>query len=351
MLKHNIKIIVVGLFLVFGMVLAYSFFGTKQEIIADESLRVEEPELPGFKVQSQKTANVQVVNPINMSEQQIESSLESKLIDQPVARFREGLMSDTDTNKETVSGFDGQAVAKVVELESMSVIGEELLKVPVEPIAKVLGEPVIPQVSEIADAQSVSPFRDDAIKRFDVDSKSISKGAEFLSFEVANKSEDITYEASEGAPVEQESDVELIPDTSEFLNFNLAEAKPEQGMVLVEGDQLIVDDINQSITANGLIGAEGEQAENAPAVISINKTSVFSLPEVDQSLMQGDSEISQQYRQTMTKLVSINARLREADEENANLKVQFEMSVDNNRQLAQIIRDIDDQIKSFTLTN
>ena len=349
MLKHNIKIIVVGLFLVFGMVLAYSFFGAKQEIISDESLRVEEPELPGFKVQSQKTANAQVVNPINMSEQQIESSLESKLIDQPVARFREGLMADTA--KETVSGFDGQAVAQVVELEPMSVIGEESLKVPVEPIAKVLDEPVIPQVSEIVGAQSVSPFRDDAIKRFDVDSKSISKSAEFLSFEVANKPEEVVYEASESMLVEQESDVELIPDRSEFLNLNLAEVKHEQEMVLVEGDQLIVDDINQSITANDLIGAEVEQVEVAPAVISINKTSVFSLPEVDQSLMQGDSEVSQQYRQTMTKLVSINARLREADEENANLKAQFEMSVDNNRQLAQIIRDIDDQIKSFTLTN
>ena len=81
------------------------------------------------------------------------------------------------------------------------------------------------------------------------------------------------------------------------------------------------------------------------------EASGFVMPKVDPELMQGDSEISKQYRETMNKIISINAKLRDADTENAELQVQFEMAVDQNRQLAQIIRDIDTQIKALTITN
>ena len=136
------------------------------------------------------------------------------------------------------------------------------------------------------------------------------------------------------------------------MDLNLNDVKPAPEMVLVEGDQLIVDDINQALVSFDVGKAEIDEKVDPKVVATAQvKPSVFAAPDVDEALMEGDSEISKQYRATMAKLISINAKLRTADEENTQLQRQFEMSVMNNQQLAQIIRDIDDQIKTFTSTN
>ena len=302
MFKRNIKIILAGIVSLALVFLAYGLLNDRPEIISDDSLRIEEPDAPKLSANFEIKSNVANMP---LSDQQIKSSLESKLIDQPVAIYREDLARADYVSPDEVS--EGASSMKLVELKGAS----EKQKV------ESATEPKVALRSE-------------------------------LSFEAPEQVEGVAvFEAAADEPLaeyEQESDVEIIPESSDFLDLNLVETKPDQGMVLVEGDQLIVDDINQLIV-------KGEKGFGVKVESQTLKRSSAIEPEIDEELMQGDSEISKQYRQTMTKLISINAKLRAADEENVYLQQQFEMSVFNNQQLAQIIRDIDDQIKAFTLTN
>jgi hypothetical protein len=345
MFKRNIKIILVGLFSLILMVLAYSLLGNSPEIISDESLRIEEPAAPSMKAEIEiDSGNAVTLSP--MSDSQIESSLESKLIDQPVANYREDLMA----NSEKISPV-------VIPVGDTRMGGAEA--------SSILEQNGIPKTNvadnSVLDAQMVatdleSPFRDDAIKRFELNNKRSEGEDSFLSFELKDEAKDVVaYEVDivkQADQFEQKSDVAIIPDQTEFLDLNLSEVKPSNGMVLVEGDQLIVDDINQALIGYDVEDTEVIEKNDAEVSVAPQPmASVFSAPDVDDALMQGDSEISKQYRETMAKLISINAKLRTADEENTQLQRQFEMSVMNNQQLAQIIRDIDDQIKTFTSTN
>ena len=333
MLKSNIKIILSGLFLIVLLGLAYSMFRGTPEIISDESMRVEEPELPGMLGNQPKLVTLGESTTDTLSTSQIESSLESKLIDQPVASYR----SDLKAERKEPEGFE--VIAEYGAVKSSAE-------------AKVVTE---------------SPFKSDAIKRFETDDKPVAALEALQDFEIeqANSNESIAIEAQEervkgeaailadSQVPEEKSDVAIIADDSDFIDLNLVEAEPATEAVLVEGDQLILDDINQTLISSDLNEDAGIKEADSTVVVAdeSSKVSVFTLPEVDQDLMQGDNEISQQYRQTMTKLISINAKLRAADEENEYLQNQFDMAVANNRQLAQIIRDIDIQIKSFTSTN
>lgn len=315
MFKRNIKIILVGLFSLILMVLAYGLLGNNSEIISDESLRIEEPAEPSMKADFEIESD-DANTPVLMSDSQIKSSLESKLIDRPVANYREDLLANSEAS----------APAVISEVETPTALTE------IE-----------------------SPFRNDAIERFEMNNKRAEGDDSFLSFELKAEAKVTqpqvldTTTSGEVAQFEQESDVSIIPDQTEFLDLNLTETKTAPEMVLVEGDQLIVDDINQALVSYDLGATEDKESIQEP--VAENKASVFTTPEVDEALMQGDSEISKQYRTTMAKLISINAKLRTADEENTQLQRQFEMSVLNNQQLAQIIRDIDNQIKTFTSTN
>ncbi len=315
MFKRNIKIILVGLFSLILMVLAYGLLGNNSEIISDESLRIEEPAEPSMKADFEIESD-DANTPVLMSDSQIKSSLESKLIDRPVANYREDLLANSEANSPAV----------ISEVETPTAL-----------------------------AEIESPFRNDAIERFEMNNKRAEGDDSFLSFELKAEAKVTqpqvldTTTSGEVAQFEQESDVSIIPDQTEFLDLNLTETKTAPEMVLVEGDQLIVDDINQALVSYDLGVTEDKESIQEP--VAENKASVFTTPEVDEALMQGDSEISKQYRTTMAKLISINAKLRTADEENTQLQRQFEMSVLNNQQLAQIIRDIDNQIKTFTSTN
>lgn len=335
MLKPNIKIILAGLFSLLLIALVYCFLGVKKEIISDESQRVEESPLLGLKSQSAQVVNAPKSNKVVMTEREIEFSLERKLVDQPVANYREELI--TQGSKEAISNLadiqpkwppEGEWAEPTVDVAGMS-INDEIT------------------------TQVVSPFIRDAVARFEVDNKKVSEGKEFLSFDATEERssiieswvEDGMLEITEKKP---ENDDVIVPEATDFIDFILEEGKPIRSKVLVEDAPLIMNDVNESIVQYNS-DAMSDKAETQLMLSS--KPSVFVVPQVDQTLMQGDGMVSNEYRQAMTKLVSINAKLSAADEENAQLRTQFEMSVANNRQLAQIIRDIDDQIKASTLTN
>jgi hypothetical protein len=340
MFKRNIKIILVGLFSLILMVLAYGLLGNSPEIISDESLRIEEPAVPSMKAEIEIDSD-DIATPVLMSNSQIESSLESKLIDSPVANYREDLMANTETITPVVIP-DGSSSSSVSE--ASSILEQNGIQ-----------KTDMPNVQTAA-IEVESPFRGDVIERFEMNNKRSEGDESFLSFESMNEEKaDVIPEASAAKSnnqFRQESDVEIIPDQTGFLDLNLTEVKPAPEMVLVEGDQLIVDDINQALVNYDVEPTEvDEKGDTEVSLIPQEMTSVLTAPDVDDALMQGDSEISKQYRATMAKLISINAKLRTADEENVQLQRQFEMSVMNNQQLAQIIRDIDSQIKTFTSTN
>ena len=346
MFKRNIKIILVGLFSLILMVVAYGLLGNSPEIISDESLRMEEPAAPSMKAEIEIDSD-DIATPALMSGSQIESSLESKLIDSPVANYREDLMANSEAVTPVVVIPTSEVPTELSE--ASSILEQNGIQKTGVPESLIMND-------QVATIEVESPFRDAAIERFEMNNKRPEGGDSFLSFELMKEEQaEMVSKSTLAEPdnqFEQKSDVAIIPDQTEFLDLNLTETKPSQEMVLVEGDQLIVDDINQTLVsydvgASEVIEKDGTEVSSAPQVVA----SVFAAPDVDDVLMQGDSEISEQYRTTMAKLISINAKLRTADEENTQLQRQFEMSVMNNQQLAQIIRDIDDQIKTFTSTN
>ena len=399
MLKRKIKIILIGLSSLLFLGLIYSLFSAKPEIIADENLRIEEPEMPGLRSQVDRAARADKVQSSTMSDSEVESSLESKLVDQPVASYREDLVSLSSQmpNKDSL----GEDHPELAETSGAVVKGDEArTELSTTPAAQPKNNH--PENFERMIAQSVSPFRDDAIgQRSGAVQKADVDDGDFLVFDkVKAATSEESSAAADGSQYETGSDVPIIPDASEFLDLNLSEVQSvQQNMVLVEGDQLIFDDVNQELRKHELViskpttsesevsndsfdpaltkaevvvlsatnkadaylsNAEildkaGEEKSNAEEALvaarSSTKPSVFNLPNADRKLMQGDSEISKKYRQTMAKLISINAELRDVDAENVELQTQFDVAVSQNKLLAQIIRDIDTQIRAFTLTN
>jgi len=363
MLKRKIKIILIGLFSILFMGLVYSLFNAKPEIISDESLRIEEPAIPGIESQIERAVNASMrSDPIANIE--IESSAESAMDEKIAADLPENSAQESSGMESIVELDDGS--------QSVSPFGDDV------------NSPVSESIAELDDSsQSVSPFGDDVNPPAVSSSEVLATNQDgFVTFDnTADDKEDIAVSKSSNGAVEtQKDDIDIVTDTSKFLDLNSAEVesvKPE--MVLTEGDQLIVDDINQSLSKYKSVISENtkkkmvkqnkvktvalnpkvkaknqESSKDGNETVSVTmskKPSVFTMPEVDESLMAGDSEISKEYRQTMSKLISINAKLHDADEENAQLKTRFEIVVSQNRQLARIIRDINSKIDSYTSTN
>lgn len=348
MLKPKIKIILIGLSSLLFVGLVYSLFSVKPEIIADENLRVQEPELPSMKSQVERAINPNGSDPLALSVSQTVSPFDNQLVDKPVMSYRE----------EIVSLSDGEFKKNSLDNEWRELpeaIADELVAENKEPNADLPTKTAAAESRakqkedfEAMVAQSVSPFRDDAIVQSSEGAQKPDRGDDkFLTFNGYDSSAGVNIsESVDDLSLEQSSDEIIAPDNSGFLDLNQKKA------MLKKGDQLIVDDINMKLGKYTVHAPEASEAEEViVAKIPSTKPSVFSASETDQKLMRGDSKFSKQYRQTMTKLISINAKLRDADEKNVELQGQFEMAVSQNRQLAQIIRDIDIQIKAFTLTN
>ena len=82
MLKRKIKISLAGLFSLLLMALAYIAFSPKTEIIADESLRIEEPLNPGIESQVDRAVNANTIQPKAIAAGQFESLPDDSSIEQ-----------------------------------------------------------------------------------------------------------------------------------------------------------------------------------------------------------------------------------------------------------------------------
>jgi hypothetical protein len=175
--------------------------------------------------------------------------------------------------------------------------------------------------------------------------------------------EGIKVEPLESISTLSSTDVVVIDRSDDFLNLNLIETDP-LSMVLVEGDQLILDDVNEGLSEfQSITGKDLDETVIEPEVVETSDIAseeidqeqqlVVSIvvPDVDQELMQGTDKISLEYQASMAKLLEVKQQMAEADVENEKLKEKFSSVVNQNRELAILIRDIDMKIKTLTASN
>lgn len=189
----------------------------------------------------------------------------------------------------------------------------------------------------------------------------------------------ITAETDEDTFIKQSnSEVPLLSEQqSGFLDLNLTEEKPLE-VVLLEGEDIIIDDVNEvlskyqapneAVTTDVAVEPSDESPMASVSEVSMDIVSPFGLaaaqkgfgkqsadlvvlPDPDEVLMNGTDEVSLEYQSSYKKLQSITEKLKAANEENVSLKNQFSKVADDNRKLAQIIRDIDEKIKVLTASN
>jgi len=352
MMKRKIKIILIGLFSLLFMGLVYSLFSSKAEIISDESLRIEESAIPELELYDERIANARTNSSILLDGDEAQTSAGSQSSDESsVSKIKREVVEDVVTSE-----ADATKVVPVEVVEPRSTPTPVIVERNVSNLSE--ENPVISEVQ----GQSNKPSSDELTDVTIAESREIASDDDFLIFEKnQNPDNDKLPLNLESSQPNQGVQATLVPDDSGFLDLNLNEVPLNATKTHLgeEAGQQIFDYFNQRLSQFTTNEDVGDVKELNPEVLARNqneqslsvKPSVFNMPAIDESLMEGDSEISQQYRLTMSKLISINAKLRNADEENAELKTQFEIAVSQNRVLAQIIRDIDSQIKAFTVTN
>ena len=215
--------------------------------------------------------------------------------------------------------------------------------------------------------ESVSPFADaepvDYLKQVP-----LLETIVVLDGESTTQEELAENELSESISALSTTDVSVISASDEFINLNLVETKPIE-MVLIEGDDLILDDVNEGLgkfesviaeyTTKSEVSDELVQSADIDTITTVKENpeevfevgSVIEVSDVDQELMMGTDKVSLEYQATMKKLLDVKRQMVAADAENARLKAKFSSVVDQNRELAILIRDIDVKIKTLTASN
>ena len=297
--------------LIFGLFGAlYAFLDSKPEMVAHNNLRVEEPPL-----QSPRS----VVQTLDTDLADSEESLVSTL-------------NDAVLEKEVERGFD-QVVQPAVPISSAPLIKEEDDQ-QIASVDEAVPEVITEAVPEVVTEESVTVQTDAFVADVDESVDQLST-----------------------------TDVTVIDRSDDFINLNLVETKPID-MVLIEGDDLILDDVNEELSKFEHIlpkSVDDAALESPLAVLSdvvvdtpteiTPKPLVVEIPDVDQALMVGTDQVSREYQNTMSKLLNVKQQIAEADIENERLKVKFSSVVDQNRELAILIRDIDIKIKTLTASN
>ncbi len=307
-MKVNIKNTLIGLLVLGFFGLIYVVLSSKPEMVADSKLRVEEPPLqsPSALIQS---ANLDQSIEINVSE---------------------------------------------AEFEALQDEGELVATTEQAPIEQVVEE----SVSPFADAEPVDYLKQVPLLETIV----------VLDGESTTQEELAENELSESISALSTTDVSVISASDEFINLNLVETKPIE-MVLIEGDDLILDDVNEGLgkfesviaeyTTKSEVSDELVQSADIDTITTVKEKpeevfevgSVIEVSDVDQELMMGTDKVSLEYQATMKKLLDVKRQMVAADAENARLKAKFSSVVDQNRELAILIRDIDVKIKTLTASN
>ena len=346
LLKANIKsmlisVLVLGLF---GSL--YAFLSSQPEMVADNNLRVEEPSL----------------EPPSLASKRAEFD-ESKFPGNPFLKD-EGMAVSVEQLPVEDSIIESAEVEQVAGVTSEA--GVELVSLEVAPeVPETIGEQaVVTADSEQNNVKETDELQDEKL----AEAAEVEELAarEMVVDTLAEKKADVELvEVDEVQLVDVPSttDVSVIADVDDFIDLNLVGDAPLE-MVLLEGDELILDDVNEGLSKFGAL--IDKSIAKSPVDLSVDEVSEASdetviqkspviatvmIPDADKALMTGTDKVSLEYQATMAKLVEVKQQVAEADAENSRLKEKFSSVVNQNRELAILIRDIDVQIKTLTAAN
>jgi hypothetical protein len=318
MLKRNIKIILIGVLVLGFFGLIYSFLSSKPEIVSDTSMRSNESVPP-------------VATPI-------------------LARS-------------VVDGSDGSdRVVSAEEVRPEAQVPVVVLSSP-EPETSAEASEVTSTILDVAtEVSDVGPISSDIAEVF---------------LEVEDALDSAGEEQSAEPMLAVDSDVEILPEQTGFLDLNLTETTAID-LKLIEGDDLILEDINEDLTkyqtvvattvaAQSELVAEGQEpisgeagaVSNGNAEVELAESAasadgereepaVISIPGPDDELINGVGELSEQYRETYARLQLVTSKLGRANEKNKALKSRFVEAADQNREMAEKINLINQKIIELT---
>lgn len=325
MLKRNIKIILIGLLVLIFFGLIYSFLSSKPEIVSDTSMMSDEsvPPVPTLtRSASDELVDIEVSEPEPISSD----------IAEVLAEVEEAVSTEDQLDQ------DESAQEVLVQPETQEAMPDQ----------------------QAASEDEQSPV------------EITEEGSELASVESG-------FDASEEEQGTEpmlavDSDVDVLPEQTGFLDLNLTETTSID-LKLIEGDDLILDDINEDLTKYQAVvatvatdpelmsdtsesveldsavpdTAEIETAETSVLVSGETpEPSVISIPDPDDELMNGVGELSEQYRETYAKLQLVTSKLSRADEKNKALKDRFVEAASQNREMDEKINLINQKIIELT---
>jgi len=368
MLKRNIKIILIGLLVLVFFGLIYSFLSSKPEIVSDTSMMSDEPVPPVPTLTRSASDELVDIDPVvsagDVSEGLSETQASVVVLDAPESEVS-GETAETATNvavdievsePEPISSDIAEVLAEVEEAVST----EDQLDQD-ESAQKVLVQPEAQEA--MPDQQAVSEDEQSPVE-------TTEEGSELTSVESGfDTSEE---EQSTEPMLAVDSDVDVLPEQTGFLDLNLTETTSID-LKLIEGDDLILDDINEDLTKYQTVVASvaadpelvpdtSESLDSAaPNTVEVEiaetsvlvsgetpEPSVISIPDPDDELMNGVGELSKQYRETYAKLQLVTSKLSRADEKNKALKGRFVEAASQNREMDEKINLINQKIIELT---
>ena len=361
MLRSHKKNILIGLLAIGVFGLVYGFLSSRPEMVVDEALRVSEESRPELDHVMARSSAFKSTEPALSGETL--SSIGSAGVGGE--RLVSEMQGSLDNNEISVVGTSDNEVNVISTTTLENDIAE-----PLQNHAAVTSGQASPDERESVQVTSVkdpfvNPFKSGA-RRFT---------PEEIAQDNVVKSEAGKLNPQRASLINpSNSDVALISEQSGFLDLNLTKTKPLE-VVLLEGDEIIIDDVNETLDKYKPLAKDVEEANDSagkatvasidgdgmgitsPVVLSDldevqdQSSGLIVLPDLDEKLMNGTDAVSLEYQASYKKLKSITERLNEANEENKYLKNQFSQVAEDNNKLAQIIRDIDEKIKVLTVNN
>lgn len=376
MSKRNIKIILIGVLVLVFFGLIYSFLSSKPEIVSDTSMRSNEPvppvptPAPARSVVGESDGSDPVVS---AEEVRPEAQVPVVVLSSPEPETPAEATEVTSTVLDVTTEVSAAEPMSSDIAGVFSAVGVAVSPLPLDPTE--LMQDAQAQSDDPDETQNVSSDQEVADDEQALVNNTSQGEGEVASVEDAL---DSAGEAQSAEPIlAVDSDVEILPEQTGFLDLNLTETTAID-LQLIEGDDLILEDINEDLTKyqtvvattiaaqsalvaevqapisgeGGAVSNDNAEVELAESAVSADgegeEPAVISIPDPDDALMNGVGELSEQYRETYARLQLVTSKLGRANEKNKALKGRFVKAADQNREMAEKINLINQKIIELT---
>lgn len=387
MLSSHKKNILIGLLALGLFGLVYGYLNSRPEMIADESLRVAEVPRPEFDRVVSRPSAFKPEDSLGTDSMNTDSVSKGALQEtggEHLVSAMEDALADDKSDQSTSILADTVTMASAASPDVID-DSEDMIQLEEAVVSQPTDNGMVEAPLEIAGVKDPykNPFKSGprystpAQSGEQADGEPVSSAEDAIVSAVSEESDHESFRDLNEANLNN-AEVPLISEQqSGFLDLNLTDEKPIE-VTLLEGDEIIIDDVNETlgkfqplvaeVSSQESLESKGESTVTSVSQVSMNIVSPFTLsaeknnlqdqsselvvlPDPDQELMSGSDEVSLEYQASYKKLASITDKLKAANEENSALKNQFSKVADDNRKLAQIIRDIDEKIKVLTANN